>query len=97
MFNHDQSKSSDNNGIGCVGDIAFRSAETLLSSKFYPVLREKLDKGELDSIEKKPIVVCDINPDMLQVGRQRAPSVIGAKNADMVSNSDRTRKYSFRS
>jgi hypothetical protein len=67
-----------------VGDISFRYAQTLTSSKYFPTLREKLDKGEYDNFENKPIIVCDINPDMLSVGKDRAPGAVGATNANMV-------------
>jgi ubiquinone/menaquinone biosynthesis C-methylase UbiE len=44
-----------------------------------------LDKGEYDTLENKPIIVCDINPDMLSVGKDRAPGAVGSTNANMVS------------
>lgn len=32
----------------------------------------------------KQVIVCDINPDMLQVGRYRAPKILGEKDSSMV-------------
>lgn len=55
-----------------------------MSSKYYPLLQSKLSSGEYEQMEHKPIVVCDINPDMLAVGRGRAPGVLGAAHAGML-------------
>lgn len=54
---------------GGTGDIAFRILETLNSVKY----RALQDVLEDDLQEETQIFVCDINPNMLNVGKKRAP------------------------
>jgi ubiquinone/menaquinone biosynthesis C-methylase UbiE len=61
---------------GGTGDIAFRSAIEIEKSYSYFVNDEPPPEG-------RQVVVCDINPDMLQVGRSRAKSVL-KNNVNMV-------------
>ncbi len=68
------------------GDISFRTMLIMASSRFGSVMEERLENGAYDSLDTKPIVVCDINPDMLAVGKDRAVKAVGATNARMVSN-----------
>ncbi|RYY74686.1 hypothetical protein EON63_19490, partial [archaeon] len=56
---------------GGTGDIAFRALNTMLSSPYEATMRDQLAKGQYVRDDEKPIVVCDINPDMLEVGRGR--------------------------
>lgn len=50
-----------------VGDVAFRIYDAI-----YSVKRRALQKVDEASLEETQIYVCDINPNMLNVGRQRA-------------------------
>jgi len=70
---------------GGTGDIAFRSAE-LISEAFSTHLEQHVynKSSEKISQSERPVVVCDINPNMLAVGQDRAKSVIGRKRANMV-------------
>lgn len=70
---------------GGTGDIAFRSAE-LLSQAFPSHFEQNVfNKSSQDLPQsERPVVVCDINPNMLAVGQDRAPSVIGRKRVNMV-------------
>eukprot|EP01035_Chromulina_nebulosa_P019775 gene19775-25713_t len=65
---------------GGTGDIAFRSLASLFSS--YSHLIDKLPEvqNELD----RQIVICDINKDMLEVGRQRAVNVVGVDKSKLL-------------
>ncbi len=69
---------------GGTGDIAFRSAKKMATS-----YRQKLatitPNANLTDVEDKQIVVCDINPEMLAVGRDRALSQVGKDNLKLVS------------
>lgn len=70
---------------GGTGDIAFRSAK-LLASLYGSQLRDNITNGEYnDDLRKKPIIVCDINPEMLAVGRDRAPKQVGSDITKMVN------------
>jgi hypothetical protein len=74
---------------GGTGDIAFRSAK-LLASLYGTQIRENIANGEYtDDLRKKPIIVCDINPEMLAVGRDRAPKQVGSDITKMVRQSDK--------
>ena len=68
---------------GGTGDIAFRSCEHLVEAA--PQLLEK-NVFQAPSIpdHDRPIVVCDINPDMLAIGKDRAPKSLGPVNSKMV-------------
>lgn len=70
---------------GGTGDIAFRSAE-LISEAFSSHLEQSVFNKSSEELphSERPVVVCDINPNMLAVGQDRAPSVIGRKRANMV-------------
>eukprot|EP01031_Cornospumella_fuschlensis_P047423 gene47423-58090_t len=62
---------------GGTGDIAFRALNTMLSSPYATTMKEHLSKGHYVREDEKPIVVCDINPDMLEVGRSRSKTGAG--------------------
>lgn len=68
---------------GGTGDIAFRSANTM-SKVFRPLLSEKMRTEEFNSELDRPIIVCDINPEMLAVGKSRAASQVGHDNTKLV-------------
>lgn len=68
---------------GGTGDIAFRSA-LKMAEVYKPTVNEKLRANEWNSIDNKPIIICDINPEMLAVGKKRAESQIGRDNVKMV-------------
>jgi hypothetical protein len=67
------------------GDVAFRVADAMTKA-YGTAVTSNLSAGEsaLLTPSKRQIVVCDINPEMLAVGRQRAPLILGARS-DMVS------------
>lgn len=65
---------------GGTGDIAFRSAKQI--SQYYSESIQKLLQNENNILAnqvdlEKNIVVCDINPDMLSVGKLRSGEVLG--------------------
>lgn len=68
---------------GGTGDIAFRSA-LQISKAYNSKLHEMKNSGELDEPSKRPIIVCDINPEMLAVGKDRASSQVGHDNLKLV-------------
>ena len=72
---------------GGTGDIAFRSLNQMLSSYGSHVRPSGVpsESGEV-AMEDRQIVVCDINPDMLKVGRQRAEKLYRGNGLDMVSS-----------
>jgi ubiquinone/menaquinone biosynthesis C-methylase UbiE len=67
---------------GGTGDIAFRS--TVEISKHYNRRIEEMRKfSELSDESERPVVVFDINPEMLEVGKSRAAKLVGA-DTDLV-------------
>lgn len=70
---------------GGTGDIAFRSLNQMLSSySGSSTSSSSAAAGEVPMGDRQ-IVVCDINPDMLRVGRQRAEKLYRRNGLDMVS------------
>lgn len=68
---------------GGTGDIAFRITEQLFSS--FPSGLQEASKSSLDlSEDSRQVVVCDINPDMLAVGKDRAPRILGKDRSSVV-------------
>ena len=70
FFFHHSWSSIVENVRGCfqyAGDVAFRIFDAVNSVK-----RRALRKVDEDSLEETQIYVCDINPNMLNVGKQRA-------------------------
>lgn len=65
---------------GGTGDVAFRSLNAMV--KEYGSSLQDSVKSDSDS--ERQIVVCDINPEMLAVGRDRVHKQVGANNADFV-------------
>lgn len=67
------------------GDVAFRSLNAL-SSIYQSVL---LDRGDdtVDDVARQ-VVVCDINPQMLAVGRDRADKIFKGTERNLVLNID---------
>eukprot|EP01038_Epipyxis_sp_PR26KG_P010214 gene10214-13742_t len=63
---------------GGTGDVAFRSLKLL--TKYYPNITSNL----MLAPSERQVVVCDINPDMLAVGQDRAPKQVGEKNSQMI-------------
>eukprot|EP01041_Mallomonas_annulata_P008746 gene8746-18087_t len=61
---------------GGTGDIAFRVVSEL-SSSYRPIISKYLSNAEFPPESERPVVICDINPEMLAVGRKRAQSKIG--------------------
>ena len=62
---------------GGTGDVAFRVVESMYKSYGEDSMRNcvrECSEGE------RQVVVCDINPDMLGVGKQRAPQVLSSKS-----------------
>lgn len=68
---------------GGTGDIAFRSV-SMMGKVFRPAIQAKLSTMEYDNPANRPVVVCDINPEMLAVGKSRAVAQVGADNAKLV-------------
>eukprot|EP01040_Poterioochromonas_malhamensis_P010621 gene10621-11565_t len=68
---------------GGTGDIAFRSA--LEMNRLYGSnLQTAIQSNQYDKVEDRPIVVCDINPEMLAVGRSRAAEQVGQDKVNML-------------
>jgi ubiquinone/menaquinone biosynthesis C-methylase UbiE len=68
---------------GGTGDIAFRSILKMTES-YKSTVQEKLSRNEWTSVDNKPVIVCDINPEMLAVGNKRAEGQIGRDKVNMV-------------
>lgn len=68
---------------GGTGDIAFRSISTL-AKVYRPIIQDKISANEFVDVKNRPVVVCDINPEMLAVGKSRAVSQVGAENAKLM-------------
>lgn len=66
---------------GGTGDVAFRSLNQIVKS--YGDNARDLGKEAVDDKERQ-IVVCDINPDMLKVGKQRAQKLYSDKDLNLV-------------
>jgi ubiquinone/menaquinone biosynthesis methyltransferase len=69
---------------GGTGDIAFRIVETLFSVYGHSTVLKAGPAGAAVDDASKQVVVCDINPDMLAVGRQRAPIQLQSNKSDVV-------------
>lgn len=69
---------------GGTGDIAFRSCQHFSESFKRLLERQATSSSGPVPQSERPIVVCDINPDMLAVGRDRAPKVLGEEKSKMV-------------
>ena len=65
---------------GGTGDVAFRSLNQILSS--YGNSARSLPVSE--QATEKQVVVCDINPDMLRVGKQRAEKLYKGDELNLV-------------
>lgn len=65
---------------GGTGDVAFRVVESMYKSYGNDTMRN-VSRGGPDG--ERQVVVCDINPDMLAVGKMRAPQMVPNKS-DMV-------------
>lgn len=61
---------------GGTGDVAFRMMEEI-NNVYSETITKMIDQDIID--KERPIVVCDINPEMLSVGRSRAPFKLGKK------------------
>ena len=68
---------------GGTGDIAFRSV-SMMGKVFRPAIQAKLSAMEYDNPANRPVVVCDINPEMLAVGKSRAVAQVGSDNAKLM-------------
>jgi 2-methoxy-6-polyprenyl-1,4-benzoquinol methylase len=68
---------------GGTGDIAFRTAN-IMSKCFHSTLSQKLQTDEYNSTLNRPIIVCDINPDMLAVGKTRTTAHVGQEKSKLV-------------
>lgn len=66
---------------GGTGDVAFRSLEALCREfSSHPIIQasnQSIDTSSAtqNSVAECPVVVCDINPDMLRVGKQRSKAL----------------------
>ena len=63
---------------GGTGDVAFRVVEAMYKS-YGTSTMDNAALGDLKPSERQ-VVVCDINPNMLGVGRKRAPQVLQSKS-----------------
>ena len=70
---------------GGTGDISFRSLNQILSS-YGNNSYKNLAEADLSTLpaEERQVVVCDINPDMLKVGKQRAQKLYRGNDYEMV-------------
>ena len=71
---------------GGTGDIAFRSIKEMANYYQQNTIFQDKNKPLLEDSNRQ-IVVCDINPEMLEVGRQRSPQILGANLSNLVSKS----------
>lgn len=69
---------------GGTGDIAFRIVENLFAVYGHATVLKAGPSGAGVDDANKQVVVCDINPDMLAVGRQRAPIQLQSNKSDVV-------------
>ena len=69
---------------GGTGDIAFRSAIEL--TKCYQSTVKSMTSTQVDTLldDERQVVVCDINPDMLSVGRGRVVSAVGINTSKLI-------------
>lgn len=67
---------------GGTGDIAFRVINSFVEA--YGEKTDLLSKTNSIPEDQRQVVVCDINPDMLSVGKQRAPGVLGDLKSNMI-------------
>jgi len=58
---------------GGTGDIAFRITQALFAAYDPATVLNAGPRGDGSAPQDRQVVVCDINPEMLAVGRQRAP------------------------
>lgn len=63
---------------GGTGDVAFRVVEAMYEAYGYESM-SSTGRGNIPD-EEKQVVVFDINPEMLEVGRQRAPRMLPNKS-----------------
>lgn len=68
---------------GGTGDIAFRAAKKIATS-YRQQVTALPPNNNLTDIENKQIVICDINPEMLAVGRDRAITQVGKDNIKLL-------------
>lgn len=68
---------------GGTGDIAFRSVTTM-GKVYRPLIQSKIAANEFSELKNRPVVVCDINPEMLAVGKSRAVAQVGSDNAKLM-------------
>lgn len=68
---------------GGTGDIAFRSLKLLISS--YGNIVDRANSNGVSSDDNRQVVVCDINPDMLKVGKERADKLYRGEQRNLVS------------
>lgn len=67
---------------GGTGDISFRVAQQLF--KYYGSDVNELCQQPNPDEQSRQIVVCDINPEMLAVGKSRAPKVLGQMESNLL-------------
>ena len=63
---------------GGTGDVGFRIAKEL--SEWFSILESRMDEGG-DGDDKRRVVICDINPEMLEVGKSRVNQVLSDSNS----------------
>jgi 2-methoxy-6-polyprenyl-1,4-benzoquinol methylase len=72
---------------GGTGDVAFRSMNQMIKEYGSLERSNESDSGVIEGIpfdHNRQIVVCDINPEMLAVGRTRVHQQVGESNADFI-------------
>ena len=71
---------------GGTGDIAFRIVDNLFAVYGHTTVINSSSSSSSGALpdQDRQVVVCDINPDMLAVGRQRAPIQLSSNRSDVV-------------
>jgi 2-methoxy-6-polyprenyl-1,4-benzoquinol methylase len=67
---------------GGTGDIAFRAANKIIASSKRELAQDLFN--EYTIVSDRKVVVCDINPDMLAVGKDRAKKLLGQEKSNLV-------------
>ena len=70
---------------GGTGDIAFRSTDQIIDNFSSQLNNTIFTQPSIPDADRQ-IVVCDINPDMLAVGRDRASKIYGTDKSKMVTH-----------
>ena len=71
---------------GGTGDVAFRSLTQIMTSYGNTIRSNDAALSSSVPMTDRPIVVCDINPEMLSVGKQRATKMFKEEDRNLVSS-----------